>query len=121
MLTSKPPRSSLPKQCTTHCLARLGTGVTWLQVLLNEKAQEVASRQYKLLSSGRTISADKVYVCVGGKPNTAFLQLGPSRSILDQRGYVKVSTVHGFGNLHDAVENAKLAPDFDVTCIITHP
>ena len=63
-----------------------------LQVLLNEKAQEIASRQYKMSSSGRTLSADKVYVCIGGKPNTAFLRPGPSRSILDERGYVKVSS-----------------------------
>lgn len=64
-----------------------------LQVLLNEKAQEVASRQYKLTRSGRSISADKVYVCTGGKPNTAFLQASSTRSILDQRGYVKVSVI----------------------------
>lgn len=81
--------------CNCKCTAKLPVqvGCNCLQVLLNEKAQEVASKQYKLSTSGRTISADKVYVCIGGKPNTAFLQNGASRSILDQRGYVKVRDV----------------------------
>ena len=64
-----------------------------VQVMLSEKAQEVASRQYKLTPSGRSISADKVYVCTGGKPNTAFLQAPLTKSILDQRGYVKVRII----------------------------
>ena len=64
-----------------------------MQVVLNEKAQEAESRQYKLTPSGRFISADKVFMCVGGKPNTAFLQAPTTRSILDQRGYVKVSVI----------------------------
>ena len=74
-----------------HCTKFVPHEATQLQVLLNEKAKEVASRQYKLSPSGSTISADKVYVCTGGKPNTAFLQGLSIRSILDQRGYVQVS------------------------------
>lgn len=61
-----------------------------LQVLLNEKAKKVDG-QYQLSGSGRTVAADKVYVCVGGKPNTAFLKAESTRSILDGRGYVKAS------------------------------
>ena len=61
-----------------------------LQVLLNEKAQKLSGQQYQLSQSGRTVSADKVYVCVGGKPNTGFLKSGSSEAILDGRGYVKV-------------------------------
>ena len=63
-----------------------------LQVLLNEKAQKVSEQQYQLSHSGRTISADKVYVCIGGKPNTGFLKSGSSGAILDGRGYVKVGS-----------------------------
>lgn len=58
---------------------------------MGEKASEVSDRQYKLSSSGRSISADKVYVCTGGKPNTNFLKAKSGKGILDERGYVKVN------------------------------
>jgi len=47
-------------------------------------------RRYKLSPSGCTITADKVYVCIGGKPNTNFLKAESSRAVLDERGFVKV-------------------------------
>ena len=59
------------------------------QVILEERAQLV-NGQYQLSKSGKTIAADKVYTCVGGKPNTNFLKTDSSRSILNDLGYVKV-------------------------------
>lgn len=47
--------------------------------------------QYQLSGSGKALSADKVYVCVGGKPNTGFLKADSTKSILTDLGYVKVS------------------------------
>lgn len=61
-----------------------------LQVILEEKAQSV-NGQYQLSKSGKMLTADKVYVCVGGKPNTAFLKADSTKSILSDQGYVKVS------------------------------
>ncbi len=61
-----------------------------LQVLLSEKAHKMDEQRYKLSPSGRTITADKVYVCIGGKPNTNFLKAESSRAVLDERGFVKV-------------------------------
>ncbi|DBB03006.1 TPA: hypothetical protein ACH3X1_013454 [Trebouxia sp. C0004] len=58
-------------------------------------------QQYTLSPSERTITADKVYVCIGGKPNTNFLKAESSRAILDERGYVKVNSflqVEGHSN-----------------------
>ncbi len=61
-----------------------------MQVLLSEKAHKMDEQRYKLSPSGRTITADKVYVCIGGKPNTNFLKAESSRAVLDERGFVKV-------------------------------
>ena len=60
-----------------------------LQVILKEKAVSVNGR-YQLSNSGKSLTADKVYVCVGGKPNTDFLKADSTRSILTDKGYVKV-------------------------------
>ncbi|DBA66203.1 hypothetical protein WJX79_004881 [Trebouxia sp. C0005] len=62
-----------------------------VEVLLSEKAHKLDEQRYKLSPSGRTITADKVYVCIGGKPNTNFLKAESSRTILDERGFVKVN------------------------------
>jgi len=55
------------------------------QVYLGEKAEQVGS-QWKI--GGNLIPADKVYICTGGTPNTAFLK---PNNILNATGHVKVS------------------------------
>lgn len=60
-----------------------------MQVILKEKAVSV-NGQYQLSNSGKSLTADKVYVCVGGKPNTDFLKADSTRSILTDKGFVKV-------------------------------
>ncbi|DBB05607.1 TPA: hypothetical protein ACH3X1_012380, partial [Trebouxia sp. C0004] len=71
------------------------------RVLLSEKAHKMDEQRYTLSPSERTITADKVYVCIGGKPNTNFLKAESSRAILDEHGYVKVNSflqVEGHSN-----------------------
>lgn len=64
-----------------------------MQVILSEKASKVSGQQYRLTPSGRSITADKVYVCIGSRPNTNFLKADSSKTILDERGYVKVTNL----------------------------
>ncbi|KAL0020305.1 hypothetical protein WJX77_005165 [Trebouxia sp. C0004] len=68
------------------------------QVLLSKKAHE---RRYKLSLSRRTLTADKVYVCIGGKLNTNILKAESSRGVLVERGFMKVNNflqVEGHSN-----------------------
>ena len=64
-----------------------------VQLFLGERAEPDGKGAYRLTKSGKTITADKAYLCTGGKPNTDFLRAANS-DILDSKGFVKVSLKH---------------------------